>query len=50
MSFFRAWKAKIEAWLQDSEKEGKQSEEPNTRRVPKNRWSLEDSGKIFSFF
>ncbi|XP_017299460.1 uncharacterized protein LOC103508941, partial [Diaphorina citri] len=38
----KAWKAKIEAWLQENEKEGKQAEE-STRRVPKNRWSLEDS-------
>jgi hypothetical protein len=45
MIYFRAWKAKIEAWLQENEKEGKQAEE-STRRVPKNRWSLEDSGKL----
>ncbi|KAL1455382.1 hypothetical protein WDU94_009481, partial [Cyamophila willieti] len=38
----KAWKAKIEAWLQENEKEGKQSDE-TTRRVTKNRWSLEDS-------
>lgn len=42
--YFRAWKAKIEAWLQENEEEGKQSEETK-RRIPKNRSSQDDSGK-----
>jgi hypothetical protein len=44
---FRAWRQKIEAWLQENEKEEKQSEElrRRSRRVQSNRRSLEaDSG------
>jgi hypothetical protein len=44
----RAWRQKIEAWLQENEKEEKQNEElrRRSRRVQSNRRSLEaDSGK-----
>lgn len=48
--FFRAWRQKIEAWLQENEKEEKQNEElrRRSRRVQSNRRSLEaDSGTQF---
>jgi hypothetical protein len=47
---FRAWRQKIEAWLQENEKEEKQNEElrRRSRRVQSNRRSLEaDSGKTY---
>ncbi|KAJ8891988.1 hypothetical protein PR048_004553 [Dryococelus australis] len=46
----RAWRQKIEAWLQENEKEEKQNEElrRRSRRVQSNRRSLEhDSGQLF---
>ena len=46
----RAWRQKIEAWLQENEKEEKQSEDlrRRSRRVQSNRRSLEaDSGGFF---
>jgi hypothetical protein len=45
---YRAWRQKIEAWLQENEKEEKQNEElrRRSRRVQSSRRSLEaDSGK-----